>query len=263
MVCANTEKDTFPEELFYVFNIRKADITERYNLLAEGVKAYHPDLIVIDNVRDLTHDINDGQKSQELIEQLMHMASENQCNVTCVIHQNRSNDNRGLRGWLGTEMMNKVFEVFTCQKMHQKEGVRPTFCVEQTMTRKYDIDGTLCYQLDDNGLPVVADERTAHRENVKGRYISRQDTVQKFNREYIIDRPDDATHPWQWNLQKLFADAMGGWEIRNADDLENRARELSNIRQKAYYDKVLEAAINEGIVKRVMDRYGRPVVMAT
>ena len=263
MVCANTEKDTFPEELFYVFNIRKADITERYNLLAEGVKAYHPDLIVIDNVRDLTHDINDGQKSQELIEQLMHMASENQCNVTCVIHQNRSNDNRGLRGWLGTEMMNKVFEVFTCQKMHQKEDVRPTFCVEQTMTRKYDIDGTLCYQLDDNGLPVVADERTAHRGNVKGRYISRQDTVQKFNREYIIDRPDDATHPWQWNLQKLFADAMGGWEMRNADDLENRARELSNIRQKAYYDKVLEAAINEGIVKRVMDRYGRPVVMAT
>ena len=263
MVCADTEKGTFPEELFYVFNIRKADITERYNLLAEGVKAYHPDLIVIDNVRDLTHDINDGQKSQELIEQLMHMASENQCNVTCVIHQNRSNDNRGLRGWLGTEMMNKVFEVFTCQKMHQKEDVRPTFCVEQTMTRKYDIDGTLCYQLDDNGLPVVADERTAHRGNVKGRYISRQDTVQKFNREYIIDRPDDATHPWQWNLKKLFADAMGGWEIRNADDLENRARELSNIRQKAYYDKVLEAAINEGIVKRVIDRYGRPVVMAT
>jgi len=112
-------------ELFYVFNILKADVTERYNLLAEGAKAYQPDLIIIDNVRDLTHDINDGQKSHRQVEQLMHMASENQCNVTCVIHQNRSSDNRGLRGWLGTEMINKVFEVFTSHKIAHQAGNGP------------------------------------------------------------------------------------------------------------------------------------------
>ena len=112
-------------ELFYVFNILKADVTERYNLQTEGAKAYQPDLIVIDNVRDLMHDINDGQKSHRLVEQLMHMASENQCNVTCVIHQNRSSDNRGLRGWLGTEMINKVFEVFTSQKIAHQAGNGP------------------------------------------------------------------------------------------------------------------------------------------
>ena len=112
-------------ELFYVFNILKTDVTECYNLQAEGAKAYQPDLIIIDNVRDLTHDINDGQKSHRLVEQLMHMASENQCNVTCVIHQNRSSDNRGLRGWLGTDMTNKVFEVFTSQKIAHQAGNGP------------------------------------------------------------------------------------------------------------------------------------------
>ena len=87
----------------------------------EHIEAEQPDIVVIDNIRDLVADINDGVKAQKLIEGLMHMAEQYNCNITTVIHQNRSSDNRGLRGWLGTELMNKVFEVFTCQKILQKQ----------------------------------------------------------------------------------------------------------------------------------------------
>ena len=127
------------------------------DLIAEGVHAYQPDILIVDNVRDLISDINNGEKAQELIESFMKLSQEHKCNVVTVIHQNRSAENRGLRGWLGTELTNKAFEVYVCQKFRQKDAERPTFCIEQSMTRKYDIDGPVYYRMDDSGLPVPAD----------------------------------------------------------------------------------------------------------
>ena len=52
----------FPQELFYAFNIRSAYVDDRYDLIAEGVATYQPDIVIIDNIRDLMRDINDGTK---------------------------------------------------------------------------------------------------------------------------------------------------------------------------------------------------------
>ena len=84
------QSSDFPEELFFVFNLRPAMIEDRYDLLAEAVEAYHPDIVVIDNIRDFVKDINDGVQAQTLIEGLMHMAEHYNCNITTVIHQNLS-----------------------------------------------------------------------------------------------------------------------------------------------------------------------------
>ena len=198
------EPAPFPDDLFYVFNIRKAVIDDRVELLAEGIEAYNPDLVIVDNIRDLTRDINDGPKAQELIERLMAMAASKQCNITCVIHQNRSMDNRGLRGWLGTELMNKVFEVFVCQKVRQKEGVPPTFSVEQSLTRKYDIDEPMCYQMGDDGLPVPCDKPVIQPRNALGQFASYgKADMDTLNRKYIIEHPENPMQPWEWDLRKL------------------------------------------------------------
>ena len=77
----------FPEDMLFVFNIRSAEVDQRYDLIAEGVEAYHPDIVIIDNIRDLIHDINDGQKAQELIEKLMHMATQQRCRVRGTLHR--------------------------------------------------------------------------------------------------------------------------------------------------------------------------------
>ena len=261
IVTGDTEGVEFPEELFYVFNIRGVIVDERYDLLAEGVALYQPDIVIIDNIRDLIHDINDGPKAQELIEKLMHLATENSCNVVTVLHQNRSADNRGLRGWLGTELMNKVFEVFSCQKLKQKEGTKPLFCVEQTMTRKFDIDSPLYYQVDSQGLPVAADMKEVQKRNAQGQFASKDTALEQLNRDYIIESPEQSDQPWTWNLEKLFTDAMGGWQIRSAEDMENRVKELSHIKQKQYYYRLLEEAIEKHVVRRELDRCGRVAIM--
>ena len=252
----------FPEDMLFVFNIRSVEVDQRYDLIAEGVGAYHPDIVIIDNIRDLIHDINDGQKAQELIEKLMHMATEQRCNVVCVLHQNRSNDNRGMRGWLGTEMMNKVFEVFVCRKVRQKQGVKPTFMVEQEMTRKYDIDEPLCYQMDDRGLPVAADMPNLQPRNERGQFASYgKAKVDTLNSAYIIQQLDNAETPWRWDLRKLFGTVMGSCATMGYQDLMRAVMDEAHIRQRNYYEKVFSMAEEERVVRKDKDGCGRIVVI--
>lgn len=249
----------FPEELFFVFNLRPALIEDRYDLLAEAVEAYKPDLVVIDNIRDLVKDINDGVQAQTLIEGLMHMAEQYNCNITTVIHQNRSADNRGLRGWLGTELMNKVFEVFTCQKILQKQGEKPVFCIEQTLTRKYDIDEPMCYTIRDNGLPESCEQPVVQPRDAKGKFTAYDTPDPKsFNRAYIISHPDDS---WEWNLRKLFSDCFGDRALMGYQDLMDTAMKLSLIKRSKYFEKVFRMAEEAKVVRADQDRCGRPVAM--
>ena len=249
----------FPEELFFVFNLRPALIEDRYDLLAEAVEAYKPDLVVIDNIRDLVKDINDGVQAQTLIEGLMHMAEQYNCNITTVIHQNRSADNRGLRGWLGTELMNKVFEVFTCQKILQKQGEKPVFCIEQTLTRKYDIDEPMCYTIRDNGLPESCEQPVVQPRDAKGKFTAYDTPDPKsFNRAYIISHPDDS---WEWNLRKLFSDCFGDRALMSYQDLMDTAMKLSLIKRSKYFEKVFRMAEEAKVVRADQDRCGRPVAM--
>lgn len=249
----------FPEELFFVFNLRPALIEDRYDLLAEAVEAYKPDLVVIDNIRDLVKDINDGVQAQTLIEGLMHMAEQYNCNITTVIHQNRSADNRGLRGWLGTELMNKVFEVFTCQKILQKQGEKPVFCIEQTLTRKYDIDEPMCYTIGDNGLPASCEQPVVQPRDAKGKFTAYDTPDPKsFNRAYIISHPDDS---WEWDLRKLFSDSFGDRALMGYQDLMDTAMKLSLIKRSKYFEKVFRMAEAAKVVRADQDRCGRPVAM--
>lgn len=253
---------SFPEELFYAFNIRPVLVADRYDLIANAVEAFHPDIVIIDNLRDLMNDINDGVKSQEIIERLMKMAVEYDCNIVTVLHQNRSADSRGLRGWLGTELMNKVYEMYTCQKLASKPGVRPTFCVEQLLTRKYDMEEPLYYTMDKDGIPVETDRPQAQPRDAKDWFASYgKADIGTLNREYIITNPEGKNVSWEWNLCKLFSHCIGGLPTVPYQDLKNIVMKEANIKSGKYYERVFNIAEEEHVVKKTQDRCGRVVVM--
>ena len=249
----------FPEDLFFVFNLRSASVSERYDLIAEGVHAYKPDILIVDNVRDLIADINNGEKAQELIESFMRLSQEYCCNVVTVIHQNRSAENRGLRGWLGTELTNKAFEVFACQKFRQKEAEKPTFCIEQSMTRKFDIDSPVYYRMDDSGLPMAADAVGNSGDSTYSSYGKA--SVETFNRTYIISHPDDPNCPWEWDFRKLFENVMGGRSIMGYPDFEKAAMMEAGIKRQSYFKKIFDIAEGQRVIRKTNDRCGRVVVM--
>ena len=74
------------EKNFDVFNVRAVEWKERRSLLKEAVEQYEPDLVIVDGIRDLVNDINDGVLAQEVMEELLHLATQEKC---CIVSRTK------------------------------------------------------------------------------------------------------------------------------------------------------------------------------
>ena len=251
---------------FLIYNVRACTCKERMDYLLTGIETYHPDLVIIDNVSDLLPSVNDADESQRVIAQLMELATLGNCNIVVVIHLNRTGDKRNLRGWLGTVVLQKAFEVFSCEQVPGSE----LYSVGQLLTRKYRIADKLYYRINDDGLPEESDKPAMLSGNGGGSQVRRKSNVYitskqvgSFNQEYIIRNDSNAEKPYDWDMKKLFADAMGGCSCISPDMLREKVMKLSHIQMAHYYDKVFGDAEAQGIVTTTLDRAGRVVVIST
>ena len=227
-------------KLFDIFNVRGVVWKERRDLLCEAVKRCKPDLVIVDGIRDLVNDINDGVLAQEVMEELMHLATEHDCCIVCVLHQNKSGEDHNLRGWIGTELMNKAFEVYSCEKLMPQR----IFSLEQTLTRKYDIERTMYFEVGDDGLPVTCDVPT------DGGSKDKTDGYPQLNTNYICHDEHDQ---WQVDVRRLFSDAIGGRQQVTGAELRSEVCRLSNIRSWKFYNSLLEQAVNGEVIMKSYD----------
>lgn len=254
------------ESNFLIYNVRACTYQERMDYLLTGIETYHPDLVIIDNVSDLLPSVNDADESQKVINHLMELATMGNCNIVVVIHLNRSGDKRNLRGWLGTEILHKSFEVFYCEQVPRSE----LYSVEQLLTRKYRISAKLYYRISDEGLPEESDapnvlpdgDDDSQVTRKSNPYINRKQ-VESFNQDYIIRNASNIEKPYDWDVRKLFEDAMAGCSCISTDMLREKVMKLSHIQVPQYYEKVFKAARELHIVTTTLDRAGRVVVIST
>ena len=252
------------DEHVMAFNVRACTYQERMDYLVEAVAAYRPDLVIIDNISDLLPSINDVEHSIALVDQLLQLAAEYDCNITVVIHLNRSGDKRNLRGWLGTEIVHKAYEVFNCAQVEDSD----IMMVQQTMTRKRKVDEELYYTIDDCGLPQQTEKPVGRIRDTDGRFKSSKtgvynlkgDAVDSFNQKYILRQGDDGKS-WEWNLQTLFTDAMAGCAMIGLDMLKTNAMKMAKIKYAQYYDKLFQQALDKRVIQTTLDRNGRVVVI--
>ena len=223
-----------------VFNVRGVAWKERRDLLHEAVTRCKPDLVIVDGIRDLVNDINDGVLAQEVMEELMHLATEHDCCIVCVLHQNKSGEDHNLRGWIGTELMNKAFEVYSCEKLQPQR----IFSLEQTLTRKYDIERTMYFEVGDDGLPVSCGVPT------DGGSKDKADGYPQLNADYIRHDEHDQ---WQVDVRRLFSDAIGGRQQVTGAELRSEVCRLSNIRSWKFYNSLLEQAVNGEVIMKSYD----------
>lgn len=225
-----------PPCLLDIFNVRITEWKERRSLLLEAVRMCSPDLVIIDGVRDLVNDINDGVLAQEVMEELMKLASDNQCCIACVLHQNKSGEDHNLRGWIGTELTNKAFEIYTCEKLPHR-----IFKFEQDNSRKYDWDQKFYFTVNENGLPIMSDAPEEKSNN------TRQDKLPQLKKEYIVQNEDGG---WQFDVQKLFLDAMHGKEEIGGGELKSEVCDLANICSYKFYNKLLAEALEHKVITK-------------
>ena len=232
--------NSWSEKSIDVFNVRGVAWKERRALLCEAVTRCKPDLVIVDGIRDLVNDINDGTLAQEVMEELMHLATEHDCCIVCVLHQNKSGEDHNLRGWIGTELMNKAFEVYSCEKLLPQR----IFSLEQTLTRKYDIERTMYFEVGDDGLPVSCGVPT------DGGSKDKADGYPQLNADYIRHDEQDQ---WQVDVRRLFSDAIGGRQQVTGAELRSEVCRLSNIRSWKFYNSLLEQAVNDEVIMKSYD----------
>lgn len=197
-------------ESFDVFNVRSINYKERLRVFETAVRKYKPAFVVLDGVRDLLADINDGVRAQEIVEQLMRLAQETCCCLVCVLHQNKGAEDRNLRGWIGTELMNKAFEVYSCEKV-KPENI---FVIEQTHTRKYDLGKLMFFRMDEETeLPVGCEAPTRYAETSFST-TQAHTKMPYMAREYLTFDDNNRPHP---KTQELFYEALKAGPLYYSD----------------------------------------------
>lgn len=230
------------DEYFNIFNVRSENWQERLPILQVAMHDCHPDLVILDGVRDLVNDINDGVMSQQVMESLMQLASDCSCCIVCILHQNKSADDKSLRGFLGSELAKKAFEVYECIKDADR-----IFSFHQTSTRKYDILNTLRYTVNQAGMPELCSLDIA--KNATQSYPA-------FNSAYVLR--------WQGkdvdiDLKKLFGDIMEAGKIYREEVLCKMVMDAVNIVSYPFAQKQMKLAVANKVLTTSYDGFGKRI----
>ena len=256
--------EEFPfDDKFYVLNVRGIGWEKRKELLTFAIQRYQPDLVILDGMKDLMLDINDATQASVTTEDLMLCSQLNKCCIVNVLHQNKSEADRNMRGSIGTELTNKAFEAFECEVMGGKdddEEGEETFVIKHAMSRKKRARRRLYYRLNDNNLPEQCSKPdTQSRKTKQGATPKAVGTVaiapevkwEAFNHDYLIFHEKNGKAgkcPWEWNLAKLFREAFENHTQRPYAQVMGAALRLSKIQDKNYYYERYKEACRAGII---------------
>lgn len=106
-------------------------------------------LVIIDGLRDLMYDINNGKEATDVMTVFMAWTSVYDLHIHTVLHLNKNDNNP--RGHIGTELENKAETVLIISKNLQNNSiseVRPMHMRDKEFS-------TFAFHIDDNKLPVL------------------------------------------------------------------------------------------------------------
>jgi hypothetical protein len=250
-ICQMTgiQQDQFPSEQFDVFNVRQKPVTERLPSLEVAVRYRKPDLVILDGLRDLVSDINDGIIAQNVMERLMHLASEHHCAIVCVLHQNKSIEDHNPRGWIGTELKHKAFEMYECAKSSER-----IFTWAQTDTRKYDIPEALSFAVNEEGIPY----RCTEKQLLEAQFEAQRKMVAKMekcggrlNKPYGDLNPKYAHKEGRkhvFDVKQLFTDIMTPGQTYAEEALKTEIYAATNAVKDKLHDEILQKAVAEKVI---------------
>lgn len=133
----------------HVYSLRRMDLNIRREYIAAKVEQLKPTAVIIDGIADLLLNFNDIEESSQVIDWLMKLSADNNCAVITVLHENKAKDDTGMKGHLGTLLLQKSSDVFQCSKAN---GV---FTVTETDSRNLPIED-FSFVIDGHGIPRPA-----------------------------------------------------------------------------------------------------------
>ena len=241
---APTTKDI--NSTFFAFNLRGLGFEKRGKMVDVAIRSIQPDLCIIDGIKDLMTDINDAVQATLIMEKLMALAKTQNCCIVCVLHQNKSDQDRNMRGSIGTELTNKAFEVFQCEMISDNNDKAETFKVTHTYSRKQKMKHKFYYRVSDEGLPEEVVDYQEQPRDKQGRFMSTKNVQ--------IDA--------SMNLTELFTKAFEGRPKRPFKEVMAIAlKKCGVIDSTAYYAYFAKAEEQEILHKEVHQETGETWVV--
>lgn len=202
---------------------------KRYELIKMAVEVLEPDVIFIDGIRDIVKSINDENIGTQILDELGSMAEERNMSIWCALHQNPKQNSDGedskMRGWIGTELGNKVSDSLVSVKTKTQAGV--TFTVKQLDARDKDLEDWKFEVNDDAGnlgIPRIIGSGT----NISSKSKEQPSCDDpKLIREWIEKAKD-----------------MYEWPMTRADIKKTVFGEIGGIKNAGQQQADLNAAIN-------------------
>ena len=216
------------DSTLFAYNLRGVGFEKRREVVEGAVRTVLPDIVIIDGIKDLITDINDAVQATQIMEHLMALAQRYNCCIVNVLHQNKSEADRNMRGSIGTELTNKAFEVYECEYLERHK----TFRVTQTLSRRQRMNRRLCYVLSKEGLPEICDEPQEQPRDLLGRWVS-------------VKSKSEA-------LVKLFNEAMEGRTQRKFIELMAVALKKCGVADAQAYYALVKEAEEQGIIRKAI-----------
>ena len=231
----------FPEDRFAVLwlknmprNEDKRPYIQRFDLIKTAIEIIQPDVVFIDGLRDLVASINDEEAGTTILEYFGSIAEERNLSIWLALHQNPSRNNEvedaKMRGWIGTELGNKVSDTLVSIKSKTANGV--TFTVKQQDARDKDLDDWKFEITDDAGnlgIPRITNSGT---------------NMPSKSKEQVTC--DDVTVIRGWIEQ---AKDMYEWPMTRADVKKTIFGDIGGQKNSAKQQADLQAALNMGYLE--------------
>lgn len=137
-----------PSSKLITLSLRELSVQNRLKTTIAAIEDLHPDLVIIDGIRDLVNDFNNVEESTRIVGRLMALSTYQDCAIITVLHQNKADENA--RGHLGSEICNKSETVLQVKKQDGIAVINPVY------SRNRDVE-EFSFRIDETGLPVPCD----------------------------------------------------------------------------------------------------------
>lgn len=167
----NLTQDNYDK--FVPITLRTKDKDEKARLIEESISVYRPDIIIIDNIRDLTSNLNDPNEASTIASKLKVLCDTYDISIICTIHENKNKDDKSARGHLGTELVHAASDVLQIERMevpvdNKKSGKdkQTIFVIEEFDCRGHENIPPFRFRVE-NGMPVCADSLVKQHEEAE------------------------------------------------------------------------------------------------
>jgi hypothetical protein len=176
----------------------------------------------------------------------------------CVLHQNKSIEDHNPRGWIGTELKHKAFEMYECAKSSER-----IFTWAQTDTRKYDIPEALSFSVDEKGIPYRCTEKQlleAQFEAQRKRVANLEKSGGRPNKPYGDLNPKYAHKEGRkhvFDVKLLFTDIMTPGQTYDEEALKPEIYAKTAAVKDKIHDEILRQAVNEKVIMCTTNPFGK------